>query len=287
MRIIDYIFDVIGSPAVNIWHKNCNFRKVVATNIQFVSYDRWVDIFGLLWNKNSELNRLFCTLINEYKKINFQTDIYLPFDAVLRDKGTLLKIDWLDTVCGVKIDTGNDLIYTDIYDKNQNVIAHDFHKGHLSALIAELTFELPSSVAEDRDFLHYLDLLDFPGARSREKYKEKEIGTVLPQILRRGKVAYLFNKYSRSLRISSVLFCHHNDQKTEPTIGETINEWIEGNVGKTTSERAEYLNDTKGISPLFFIATKFNIDLERTKNDYVANKENLQKQAFWQKNRTN
>lgn len=275
--IIDYIFDVIGSPAVNIWHKNCNFRKVVATNIQFVSYDRWVDIFGLLWNKNSELNRLFCTLINEYKKINFQTDIYLPFDAVLRDKGTLLKIDWLDTVCGVKIDTGNDLIYTDIYDKNQNVIAHDFHKGHLSALIAELTFELPSSVAEDRDFLHYLDLLDFPGARSREKYKEKEIGTVLPQILRRGKVAYLFNKYSRSLRISSVLFCHHNDQKTEPTIGETINEWIEGNVGKTTSERAEYLNDTKGISPLFFIATKFNIDLERTKNDYVANKENLQK----------
>lgn len=271
--IIDYIHNVIGSPAVHI--EQSNFCKIVAPIIQYVSYDKWVNIFGLLWNNNSELNHLFSILINEYKKLDFQTDVFIPFDAVLREKGTLLKIDWLDTVCGIQIETGRDDIYTDVYDKNGNVIAHDYHKGNLSALIAELTFELPSHVANDRKFLHHLDLLDFPGARSREKYKEKDIHSVLPQILRRGKVAYLFNKYSRSLRISSVLFCHHNDQKTEPTIGETINEWIEANIGKTMTERASYLNDTNGVSPLFFIATKFNIDLERTKNDNENNVDKL------------
>lgn len=70
-----------------------------------------------------------------------------------------MKIEWLDTVCGVQIDTGHDEIYTDVYDSNGNILAHDFHKGNLSALIAELTFELPPSVADDRNFCINLTFL--------------------------------------------------------------------------------------------------------------------------------
>lgn len=271
--IYDYIRDIIGNAATGVIQSN--FCKVVAPIIQYVAYDKWVDIFSLLWNKNAEISHLFSVIINEYKKLNFNTEVYVPFDAVLREKGTLLKIDWLDTVCGVKSDTGNDVIYTDVYDARGNIIAHDFNKGNLSALIAELTFELPQSLASDRKFLEKIDLLDFPGARSREKFKEADIHTVLPKVLRRGKVAYLFNKYSRSLKISSVLFCHHNDQKTEATIGDTINNWIEDNIGATPEERAKMLLNTNGIAPLFFIATKFNIDLERTKSDNSDNKDRL------------
>lgn len=263
--INDYIKEVIGNNASGIYQSN--FCKIIAPVIQYIQFDKWVDVFSLIWNCNTELSHLFNVLINEYKKIDFNTDVYVPFDCVLREKGTLLKIEWLDTVCGVQIDTGKDVIYTDIYDKNGRIIAHDFNKGNLSALIAELTFYLPSAIAKDRSFLEKIDLLDFPGARSREKYKEKEISTVLPKILRRGKVAYLFNKYSRSLKISSVLFCHHNDQKAEATIGETINDWINENIGANPTERAAMLNHTNGIAPLFLIATKFNIDLERTKTD--------------------
>ena len=271
--ISDYVKDVIGNNAASVYQSN--FAKIVAPVIQYVSYDKWVDVFSLLWNKNTEMSHLFSVLINEYKKLDFNTDVYVPFDAVLRDKGTILKIEWLDTVCGVNIDTGRDIIYTDVYDNKGNVIAHDFGKGNLSALIAELTFELPESIASERKFLNKLDLLDFPGARSREKFKENEIHTVLPKVLRRGKVAYLFNKYSRSLRISSVLFCHHNDQKSEPTIGETINSWIEDNIGSTPEERADMLRNTNSIAPLFMIATKFNIDLERTKTDNPLNLDKL------------
>jgi len=271
--INDYVRDVIGNAAAGITQSN--FCKVVAPIIQYVAYDKWVNLFSLLWNRNVELSRLFSVLINEYKKLNFQTEVYVPFNAVLAGKGTLLKIEWLDTVCGVNIVTGKDKIYTDVLDANGDVIAHDFSKGNLSALIAELTFEIPKELARDRKFLEKMDLLDFPGARSREKYKEADIRTVLPKILRRGKVAYLFNKYSRSLRISSVLFCHHNDQKAEATIGETINSWIEDNIGATPSDRAKMLNDTNGIAPLFLIATKFNIDLERTKTDTPSNIDKL------------
>ncbi len=274
--IHDYVKDVIGNNAASVIQSN--FCKIVAPVIQFVSYDKWIDIFCLLWNKNDEMSHLFSVLINEYKKLEFNNEVYIPFDAVLREKGTILKIEWLDTVCGVNTDTGQDAINTDIYDRNGKLLAHDFGKGNLSALIAELEFQLPETIARERQFLKKVDLLDFPGARSREKFKENEdIRMVLPKILRRGKVAYLFNKYSRSLRISSVLFCHHNDQKTEPTIGETINSWIEDNIGGTPKERADMLENTNGIAPLFMIATKFNIDLERTKMDTVANLGNLDK----------
>lgn len=275
--INDYIREVIGNAAAGI--SQSNFCKIVAPVIQYVPYDKWVDIFSLLWNRNAELSRLFCVLINEYKKLDFHTEVYVPFRAVLREYGTLLKIEWLDTVCGINTDTGTDEIYTDVLDAEGNVLAHDFSKGNLSALIAELTFEIPVELARERRFLNKMDLLDFPGARSREKYKEADIHTVLPKILRRGKVAYLFNKYSRSLRISSVLFCHHNDQKAEATIGDTINNWIENNIGATPSERARMLNETNGISPLFLIATKFNIDLEKTKTDTPANVDRLS--AHW------
>ena len=271
--LCDYIAQVLGSNAVNITRSD--FRKIVAPKIQFVSSENWVKIFSILWNKNEELSHLFSLLINEYKKIQFQTDIYVPFEAVLRDKGTLLKIEWLDSVCGLKHETNTDVLFTDVYNAQGQLLTSNFNKSSLSALIAELTFVLPKQIANDRRFLNKIDLLDFPGARSREKFKEQEIATVLPTILRRGKVAYLFNKYSRSLRISSVLFCHHNDQKNEPSLGETVNDWIETNIGKTPEERTEDLTRTNGVSPLFLIATKFNIELERTKNDSETNVELL------------
>ena len=250
--IAEYIHDVIGNAAVGV--NQSSFCRIVSPVIKYVSCEKWVDVFCLLWNKNGEISHMFSVLINEYKKIGFNTDVYIPFDAVLREKGTILKIQWLDTVCGVQVDTGNDDLYTDIYDINGNVIARDFGKGYLSALIAEITFELPENIVKDRPFLKKMDLLDFPGARGKEEYKESEIHTVLPTLLRRGKVAYLFNKYSRSLRISSVLFCFHNDQKAAP-IGGTINSWIEENIGSTPEERTVMLSDTNGIAPLFLIAT--------------------------------
>ncbi len=273
--ISDYIKDIIGNNAMSVFRSN--FCKTIAPVIQYIPYDKWVDVFSLLWNKNTQLDRLFATLISAYKKLNFQQEVYVPFEAVLHKNGTLLKISWLDTVCGVAVETGTDIPYTDVYGSDGNLLASNFSKGELSALIAELTFVLPKSVAEDRKFLRYMDLLDFPGARSREKYKEQEIGSMLPKILRRGKVAYLFNKYSRSLQISSVLFCHHDSQKAQPTIGETINDWIEDNIGKTAKERTQMLRFTNGIAPLFFVATKFNKDLERTRTDIASEVETLDK----------
>ncbi|MCR4800974.1 MAG: putative virulence factor, partial [Bacteroidales bacterium] len=273
-EIYEYIKDVIGHNASNILQSD--FCSIVAPEIANVPCDKWDNIFCFLWNKNDHITRLFNMLMNEYKKINFQDFVFVPFDAVLRSKGSLLKIQWLDTICGKKQPEATDEKVTQVYDAEGKIIVEDFAKGFLSALCAEVTFILPPELVEERRFLKKIDLLDFPGARSRERIDESQMEEILPTILRRGKVAYLFNKYSRSLRISSVLFCHHNDQKTEPTLGESINNWLKENIGATAIKRTEILNATQGISPLFFIATKFNIDLERHAiKDKPSTKENL------------
>lgn len=63
--IEDYLRDIIGSNSKPVL--DSGFAKITSTFIQNVPYTNWVDVFGLLWNNNVDLNRLFSTLINEYR----------------------------------------------------------------------------------------------------------------------------------------------------------------------------------------------------------------------------
>lgn len=264
--IQDYMLEVIGNSASNVLHSD--FFDIIALNIQYIPIEKWADVFSLMWNLNGNMSKLFNSLVSEYKKISFSTEVYIPFSSVLRKNGTLLKIQWLDLVCGENGKPDDfPILTTDVYDANGELMARDFSKAFLSACTAEISFVLPPAIVAEREFLNSIDLLDFPGARSRLSVPESEIESVLPEILRRGKVAYLFNKYTRTRKISSILFCHHNDQKTEPTIGEAIKTWVEDVIGQNPKERTERLREMDNVSPLFMIATKFNIDLSMQKVD--------------------
>lgn len=265
-EIHDYVKDILGRKAIFL--RNSKFAEIVGPVIKYVPLSEWVNIFELLWNKNQELNKLFVTLITAYDKLKFNREVYVPFDAVLWKKGTILDVQWLDLV-GVKGGTENKKDSTiDVYNREGKLLARDFPKGDLSALISELTFEVDEKYAKERVFFKKMDLLDFPGARSRKSVNETEMESIIPKILRRGKVAYLFNKYSREMQVSSLLFCHHNNQQgSGGNLGDTINNWIKKNVGETPQERTKTLKNTEGHSPFFFIATKFNRDLEKLNVD--------------------
>lgn len=264
--IQDYIKDILGTKASAI--RNSNFAETVAPVIKYVPVGKWVDIFELLWNKNPEISSLFEILIGAYDKLKFRREVFVPFEAVLWEKGTILKVQWLDTVGVPSFNMGNDVLTVDVYDRNGELITKDFPKGELSALISELTFEVGDKYTEERIFFKKMDLLDFPGARSRKLVRENEIDSVKSKILRRGKVAYLFNKYSRDKQISSLLFCHHNNQQASGgNLGDTITQWIKENIGENPEKRSKMLEATNGISPFLFIATKFNRDLEKLSTD--------------------
>ena len=79
------------------------------------------------------------------------------------------------------------------------------------------------------------DLLDFPGARSRKKELlcTLEDDIILINVLLRGKVAYLFNKYNESKLINILLYCHHGEKNEVTDVPHMLNEWIRNYVGDT------------------------------------------------------
>jgi hypothetical protein len=99
------------------------------------------------------------------------------------------------------------------------------------------------------------DLLDFPGARNRLGIHEEEIiDEDIPKMLLRGKVAYLFNKYSYSEKINILLFCQNNEKvEVQNIVPDLLNNWIFEMIGKTPEERNNFVTSCKALHYLLFL----------------------------------
>lgn len=234
----------------------------IASIIQWIPYKDWAKVFSTLWNENEHLTRLFNDLIEEYSKLEFVDKLYLPIDAVLREKGTLLDVRRLDEIYN-KVEVVEDTYEREthlLYIDNQGVNKEfKFSKPFLCALIAELVFSLPKTIEESKPFLQKSDLLDFPGTRRFESTQEKSItDEALSLLLRRGKVDYMFQSYSRNLKINTLLFCQNQKQTSVSVTPKKIDSWIKNMVGDTAEQRESFKSK---IPPLFIISTWFNVDL--------------------------
>ena len=112
------------------------------------------------------------------------------------------------------------------------------------------------------------DLLDFPGARSRLAIELEDINAdIIPDLLLRGKVSYLFNKYSDDFNINNLLFCTNDKQMDVNEIPSLLYNWIVKNVGDNAYERNTALKNVS-LPPLFVVFTFFNNQLKYdTTND--------------------
>ena len=231
-------------------------------NIKHISNDQLIGIIKLLWNNNKDINRLFDDLIATYSRIGYKQNVFVEFKSVLKKHGTLLDVARLDEMYGAPEVSGSEFL-SSVKVHVDDMTNVELPKSFFSALIAELTFVLPASTCVERDFLNHIDILDFPGARRPEQIKENKLteGKNLSTVLRRGKVSYLFNKYSKSKRITALLFCHNNNQSAESAMGAVLTDWINNNVGDTSIKRDVFIKSSI-VSPLFIIGTWFNKDLD-------------------------
>jgi hypothetical protein len=273
--IEDYFNDNFSKSVYNNI-KDANFFEKLSGFVTKVSPDEWKDVFSLFWHFNSQLTKLFDDLIQQYKQLNFADTVYIPIDTVLRNKGTILDVCRLDEIYDsfkgqeTEYSATSSVLYK---DKNSNEkTVSNFSKPYLCALIAELIFVLPDSIKTEKPFLVQTDLLDFPGTRRFENTNENNItDKSLTVLLRRGKVDYLFNKYSSNERINVLLFCQNHKQSNQSVMPAKLDNWIGKIMGKTSAERENFKSP---ISPLFVISTWFNKDLEFNFNEDREN--NLQ-----------
>lgn len=263
LDICDYITNNFRQKAGNIL--NSKFFDEVPFLIAKIKPSEWKNIFSLLWNKNNEFSNLFNNLITEYAKLNFTETLYLPIEAILYKHGTILDVERLKEIYNVpkKIEPDYKAETTVIYFENgAEKEIKSFPKTFLCALSAELIFSQPESLLLSKPLLANIDLLDFPGARARKTSPENMINQeAMPDLLLRGKVAYLFNKYSDTEIIKILIFCTKHDQAGERTMPELLNHWISNIVGDSPDKRETFINKSK-IPPLFIIETWFNVNLQ-------------------------
>lgn len=246
----------------------------------------WVHIFEILWNYNKRISKLFVKMTGTLQKLNYNREVYLPVEAVLHEgqkPNTIMSVD-----CLKELFIDQPTFFTDAYLRNGTnfMKVERLTKSEMCAICAEVvvkiedeflnssfeySFEdIPSTVSQkltqgkvSMNILKDNDLLDFPGARSREKEQTAslEADKVLINVLLRGKVAYLFNKYNEASAINVLLFCHDQVQNDVTNLYILLDEWVRNYVGETPQKRQETIRRTGGIAPLFYIGTKFNMDL--------------------------
>ncbi len=230
-----------------------SFWDNIGKIIKNVGVQEIVSVFSIFWQNNEHVSQMLQELIDTSKTLGFQAKVYVPFDAVLRGKGEILDVQRLKEIhtnqTKIAIQCDNDTII------NINIAA-------LSALTAELKLNVPEQLVKEKPFLENTDMLDFPGARSRLELTKEDLSEIsVTDMLLRGKIAYLFNKYSADFEINNLLFCSNDKQLDVNGIPNLLNDWIGNNIGKNSEEREKSLNEV-GVSPLFVIFTFFNNQLK-------------------------
>lgn len=292
MNIREYVQNHIGDIKAKELLESTFFDSV-ARIIKHIPSKDWSTILSKLWYDNSEITDLFIRLIEGYETIGFNKKIYVPISALLNSSTTLMSAVCLQTLDSRAPIKGNlDLnLGTDIRTEN-GVIINGFSKSILSAICAEVIFQIPEEtiteeleyhldgiVSEEtrayllskgwnkkvsKEFLNKVDIFDFPGARERLRLEEPQVKEELnKKMVLRGKVSYLFNKYSDERLISVLMLCHDHMHVGTTVMPDLLEHWLKLNVGGSMRERTSFI-DKSVISPLFMIATKFNIDMSRS-----------------------
>lgn len=263
-------------------------RRIPATD--------WSRVFAPLWCNNEALTQTFERLTAALGRIDFAGEAYVKIDVVLNTGNTIMGVK-----CLKDLTTGNggkaDVYFT--ARSGQWQCAEGIDKAVLSAICRETVFKIEDEYLTDeaaydftmvapdvkdqltkgpvvKDILRGNDLIDFPGARPRLSLSSAKMAEDMDQVVKRGKVAFLFNKYSETFTVNILLFCQDYMDCQVTLMHRILADWVDEYVGDTPERRARRIADMGG-SPFFVISTKFNVDLALKTNSALNRDDQLAK----------
>lgn len=214
---------------------------------------------SILWGGYKPLTELYVKLVRALETINHAEVIYAPLDALQPRETSIIDVNTLQGLFGPETDDQL-TIQTAAGQKAP------LNRAIITALAAELVFPMEE---QPSPFFAETDLLDFPGARNRFELPLsitlKNPEEAVTNMLLRGKVAYLFDRYVANQEITSMLLCVPDSNMETLSLPGLVEQWIDLTHGATPAERA------KSDCILFFVMTKFDkhlIDSASGAEDY-------------------
>ena len=216
-------------------------------------------LFAHIWDEVEEFTSLYLELCAALKQLDPKggaKEAFCSLEALLPRERSIIDVATLQGLGGKAAPNS---------ENSLEVVTASGGKASLprnvvAALTAELTIVMPN---KPDDFFDNVDLLDFPGYRSRLKVKQIHQEVAKPNALEgfflRGKVAYLFERYCDERELTSMLLCIGPGNQEVQDLPGVIDAWVRATHGETAAER-------KGKdSALFFVLTKFDMEFEEKK----------------------
>lgn len=204
--------------------------------------------FQIVWGGHAPLSRLYRTLADALAQLDHAEVVYAGLDALVPRETSIIDVKTLKGLSGE--DVGADLKLRGLDGRERTL-----SRGAICALAAEMNFPIRTQPSE---FLGTTDLLDFPGARNRfdaplsVTFSTGNVEDNIRELLLRGKVGYLFDKYVENQVITSMLLCIPGGNMETMSLPGLTENWISLTHGNAPTARASV--DTT----LFFVLTKFD-----------------------------
>jgi hypothetical protein len=218
-------------------------------------------LWSILWYDFQPFTELYLTLYEGLQKLAHAPEALLGMDALIPREKSIVDVLTLDRLGADADDT--------LLVRPRQADGRSSSDARLPrSLICALTAELNVAIAEKPwEFFDHTDLLDFPGARSRLKLasledvaKTKGVAegaNPLRELLLRGKVAYLFQRYSAERELSAILLCIPDGNQEVRDLSDMMTAWIDQTIGATPADRAKQKN------ALFLVLTKMDREFEQ------------------------
>jgi hypothetical protein len=211
-----------------------------------------VKLYSFLWGGIEQFSQLYVTLYGALAQLGFAETAYCPLEAVIPKDRSIIAVSALKGIDSTSTDT-----IEVISDNGKRGV---MTRAQIAAIVAELVITIRD---QPWDYFKHTDLLDFPGARSRDINEDaaqyvKRPGAIA-YLLRRGKVAYLFDRYCAQMELTSMMLCLTPGNQEVRTLAGLVGSWIRTFQGDSPAERAERL------TALFVVLTKFDRRFEEAK----------------------
>jgi hypothetical protein len=228
-------------------------------------------LFALLWGQVPELTDVYLRLRDALAQVGNASVVFAELAALVRPDGAggytqrdnIMNVDILERLGRDSADKVNVV----------PALSGEYHNsvGLPRSVLAALSREMGFALAEPprAELLESVDLLDFPGYRARLKVsalsdvgKQLENCDPVAELLLRGKVAYLFERYTEDYDMNVLVMCTGSqDQTNTSDMGPALTEWIETTQGATPEERA------RRKPGLVWAITKFDQRLTKDKDE--------------------
>ncbi|MBM3644157.1 MAG: virulence factor [Alphaproteobacteria bacterium] len=222
-------------------------------------------LWSLLWYDFQPFSDLYLTLYDGLQRLSFAPEAVLGMDALVPREKSIIDVQTLDRL---GTDAGDLLKVKPRRADGASAPEASLPRSLVCALTAELAVPIDG---KPQEFFGHTDLLDFPGARARLKLTSlddvagakgvAEGANPLRELLLRGKVAYLFQRYATERELSAVLLCIPDGNQEVRDLSDMMGSWIDQTIGTTPAERARQRNS------LFLVLTKMDREFEQKRGE--------------------